>query len=141
MKKLPTLVCTLIGRVYELNDFPISFARFALANNASVKMPANFSSSKTFNASAVIPPGVFTFSITSSKSLFRKNTKAEIIKSINKFLETDFEGQPQWFDVTDGQYIQGLYLKESIEQRIYIVTIAPELDNITYTRWPKIISG
>lgn len=58
---------------------------------------------------------------------------------IMKFMKTDFEGHVHWYEVTKGQFIQGLLAQEANEQRIYIVTIIPELLDISHDRWPRII--
>lgn len=59
---------------------------------------------------------------------------------IKSFMEKDIEGHSHWFDLTAGQYIQGLIARDGTERRIYIVTITPEMSEDTYERWPKIIS-
>jgi|GEM_PF-81436 len=59
---------------------------------------------------------------------------------IAKFMEQDFEIRSDWFDVTTGFWIQGLLLQQNTEQRVYIVTILPELPDNTYGRWPRILA-
>lgn len=58
---------------------------------------------------------------------------------ITKFMKTDFEGRIHWYEVTKGQYIQGLLAHEENEYRVYIVTIIPELLDICHDRWPRIV--
>lgn len=60
---------------------------------------------------------------------------------IIKFMEKDFEGNTHWYDVTSGQWIQGLLAQENNEIRIYIVTLTPELHTICHDRWPRIMAG
>lgn len=60
---------------------------------------------------------------------------------IIKFMEKDFEGNTHWYDVTPGQWIQGLLAHEGDEYRVYIVTITPELHGSCHERWPRIMSG
>lgn len=62
------------------------------------------------------------------------------IKAI-KFMEMDIEGKCCWFDVTFGQYIQGLLLRDKNEQRVYVATFTPEKTNTPFLRWPLIISA
>jgi hypothetical protein len=57
---------------------------------------------------------------------------------VKKFLELDIENQPYWFDITEGQYIQGILLQEKQEIRVYIITFKPELPDNPFPRWPKI---
>lgn len=59
---------------------------------------------------------------------------------IIKFMEKDFEGNTQWYDITSGQWMQGLLAHEGDEWRVYIVTITPETSNTCHERWPRIIS-
>lgn len=58
---------------------------------------------------------------------------------ITKFMETDYEGRVHWYEVTKGQYIQGLLAQSENEYRVYIVTIVPELLDICHDRWPRIV--
>lgn len=60
---------------------------------------------------------------------------------IIKFMEKDFEGSTHWYDVTPGQWIQGLVASEEGEVRVYVVTITPEMHNIYHDRWPRIMAG
>ncbi|MFK5913831.1 MAG: hypothetical protein QM484_05610 [Woeseiaceae bacterium] len=59
---------------------------------------------------------------------------------IKQFMEKDIQGNSHWFDITKGQYIQGLIARIKYEQRVYIVTITPEMDNAIHERWPRILS-
>lgn len=58
---------------------------------------------------------------------------------IDKFMKTDYEGKIHWYEVTKGQFIQGLLAHEEDEYRVYIVTIIPELMDICHDRWPRIV--
>jgi len=66
-------------------------------------------------------------------------TPKPVLLIINKFMQTDFEGHIHWYEVTKGQYIQGLLAHEGDEYRVYIVTIIPELLDICHERWPRIV--
>lgn len=59
--------------------------------------------------------------------------------AVTKFMQSDFEGRTHWYEVTRGQYIQGLLAHHENEYRVYIVTIIPELLDICHERWPRII--
>ncbi len=59
---------------------------------------------------------------------------------IISFMEKDVEGNSHWYDLTKGKYIQGLIAKNGVEQRVYIVTIQPEMADAVHDRWPRIIS-
>jgi hypothetical protein len=59
---------------------------------------------------------------------------------IECFMEKDYQGKSHWFDLTPGQYIQGLVATYEKEQRIYVVTITPErLDSVIHDRWPRVV--
>ena len=60
--------------------------------------------------------------------------------AVHKFMEQDFESQLHWFDITAGQWIEGLYVQEKEERRVYIITLTPTLSKATYSRWPNILS-
>jgi len=56
-------------------------------------------------------------------------------------METDIENHKHWYDLTQGQWIQGLVARDKHEQRLYVVTIEPELVDAIHERWPKIMAG
>lgn len=57
------------------------------------------------------------------------------------FMERDIEGKSRWYELTRGQYIQGLVARDKYEQRVYVVTIEPEREDATHQRWPKLLCG
>jgi hypothetical protein len=60
---------------------------------------------------------------------------------VKSFMERDFEGHSHWYDLTRGQWIQGLVARERHERRVYVVTVEPELADTPHERWPRIMSG
>jgi hypothetical protein len=60
---------------------------------------------------------------------------------ISSFMERDIEGRKLWYELTKGQWIQGLIARDGHEQRLYIVTLEPELEDAVHERWPRIMSG
>jgi len=48
---------------------------------------------------------------------------------------------PHWYDLTRGQWIQGLVARHRQERRLYVVTLEPEMEDAIHTRWPRIMSG
>jgi hypothetical protein len=60
---------------------------------------------------------------------------------ITSFMEKDFEGRSHWYDLTRGQWVQGLVARHRQERRVYVVTIEPELPDAVHERWPRIMSG
>ena len=57
-----------------------------------------------------------------------------------KFMEKDLMGVSHWFDVIEGQWIQGLLAQHGQEERVYVVTIAPEHEAAIHERWPRILN-
>ncbi len=60
---------------------------------------------------------------------------------ITSFMEKDIEGNSHWFDITEGKWIQGLVARAGYEQRVYVVTIVPEMVDAIHERWPRILSS
>ena len=60
---------------------------------------------------------------------------------VKQFMEKDIQGNSHWFDITKGQFIQGLIARDKYEQRVYVVTITPEFEDAVHERWPRILSG
>ena len=60
---------------------------------------------------------------------------------VTQFMEKDIQGNSHWFDITKGQFIQGLIARDKYEQRVYVVTITPEFEDAVHERWPRILSG
>lgn len=58
---------------------------------------------------------------------------------IEGFDEEDIAGQPHYFKLVDGQFIQGLLGRVDKELRAYIVTIQPTRRESIFGRWPKIV--
>jgi hypothetical protein len=58
------------------------------------------------------------------------------------FMEKDFEGNPHWYDLNKGQYLQGLLARDNNEQRIYVVTIESALeDSQIHSRWVRVVQN
>jgi hypothetical protein len=60
---------------------------------------------------------------------------------VRSFMEKDFEGRGHWYDLTRGQWVQGLVARCRQERRVYVVTVEPELADAIHERWPRIMSG
>lgn len=56
-------------------------------------------------------------------------------------MEKDAEGQRYWFDLEEGQFIQGLLATVDGESRVYVVTQEAEPQTaMIHPRWPRILS-
>lgn len=62
---------------------------------------------------------------------------------VDQFMEKDEEGKSHWYQVTAGQYIQGLLARDGAKYRVYVVTITPTLPEFMaiHDRWPRLISA
>ena len=60
---------------------------------------------------------------------------------IKSFMEKDMEGHSHWYDLTKGQWLQGLIARDHQEQRIYVVTVTPELEDAVHDRWPRVLNS
>jgi hypothetical protein len=60
---------------------------------------------------------------------------------LRSFMEKDIQGESQWFELTSGQWVQGLLAQSGTERRVYVVTIHPEIAEAVHPRWPRIVSG
>ena len=57
-------------------------------------------------------------------------------------MEKDLEGNPHWYDLQKGQYIQGLIARDGNERRVYVVTLEPEPeDQQIHSRWPRVVQN
>ncbi len=61
--------------------------------------------------------------------------------TVKSFMEKDLEDRSHWYDLTRGQWIQGLVARHEHERRVYVVTVEPELAEAVHARWPRIMSG
>lgn len=75
------------------------------------------------------------------KGLWDKYHPKSVKIPLKRFMEKDHQDVSHWFDVTRGQYIQGLVARYDDEYRVYVVTITPERLNAVHERWPRIISA
>jgi len=55
------------------------------------------------------------------------------------FMEKDHLGKSYWFEVTSGQYLQGLVVRDQHILRVYVVTIEPNFEDAVHNRWPRLI--
>lgn len=60
---------------------------------------------------------------------------------LRSFMEKDIQGESQWFELTSGQWVQGLLAQNGRERRVYVVIIHPEIAEAVHPRWPRIVSG
>ena len=59
---------------------------------------------------------------------------------VKSFMEKDIESHSHWYDLTKGKWLQGLVARDQYEQRVYVVTIEPEMEDAVHNRWPRVMS-
>lgn len=61
---------------------------------------------------------------------------------VDAFMEKDHNKDSHWFDLEEGQFIQGMEAHYNDEKRIYVVTVEPDLlTRQIHDRWPRIINA
>ncbi len=58
---------------------------------------------------------------------------------VKSFMEKDIEENSHWYDLTRGKYIQGLVARSNGEQRVYVITVEPVMNDAVHPRWPRIV--
>lgn len=60
---------------------------------------------------------------------------------VERFMEKDVDGQRYWFDLEEGEFIQGLLATLNGETRVYVVTQEAEPQTaMIHPRWPRILT-
>lgn len=77
------------------------------------------------------------------KGVWDKYFPKPVLISVDQFMEKDRAGKSHWYPLTQSSYIQGLIANDRHEQRVYVVTIAPEDDEneAVHDRWPRIVNA
>ena len=60
----------------------------------------------------------------------------------DRFMQKDADGQRYWFDLEEGEFIQGLMAFINGEPRVYVVTEEAPAETETamiHPRWPRIL--
>jgi len=60
---------------------------------------------------------------------------------VNVFMEKDQDKVSHWFNLEEGQFIQGLLAHWDDECRVYVVTVSPPMEHPVHDRWPRLISS
>ncbi len=60
---------------------------------------------------------------------------------VQAFMEKDMNNESQWYDLKDGEFIQGLIATLGNERRLYVVTELNEQSTHKSQRWPRVISN
>lgn len=60
---------------------------------------------------------------------------------VDAYMEKDRQGLSYWFDMKEGQFIQGLIASWNGERRVYVVTTVPTEPKhaVIHDRWPRIV--
>ena len=60
---------------------------------------------------------------------------------VDRFMEKDEQKSSHWFDLHDGEFIQGLLATWNDERRLYVVTIEPPAERTGFKRWPRVMAA
>lgn len=60
---------------------------------------------------------------------------------VQSFMEKDHEGKSHWYPLKKGDWLQGLLATDGHIQRVYVVTIEPEMPDAIHNRWPRVMSA
>lgn len=60
---------------------------------------------------------------------------------VDRFMEKDEQKTSHWFDLADGEFIQGLLASWDDERRLYVVTTEPPADQAGFKRWPRVLAA
>jgi len=86
-----------------------------------------------------LPQGGWARQESIDKGIWDKWSPRPVKIIVDSFMEKDKNRVSHWFDLKQGEWIQGLVAHKDNESRVYVVTIEPEPDAI-HNRWPKILS-
>lgn len=60
---------------------------------------------------------------------------------VDRFMEKDEQKSSHWFDLHDGEFIQGLLASWNDEHRLYVVTVEPPAEQTGFKRWPRVMAA
>ncbi len=86
-----------------------------------------------------LPQGGWARQESIDKGIWQKWSPTPVKIIVDRFMEKDKERVSHWFELKEGEWIQGLVAHKDDEARVYVVTIEPEPGAI-HDRWPKILS-
>lgn len=86
-----------------------------------------------------LPKGGWARQESIDKGIWQKWSPTPVKIIVDRFMEKDKERVSHWFELKQGEWIQGLVAHKDDETRVYVVTIEPEPGAI-HDRWPKILS-
>jgi hypothetical protein len=89
----------------------------------------------------VLPPGGWARLDSIQAGRWDKYFPVPVKIAASSFMEKDKAGKSHWFDLTRSQWIQGLVARDAGEERVYVVTIKPQLPDAVHDRWPRIVIG
>lgn len=56
-------------------------------------------------------------------------------------MEKDADRTSHWFDLRNGEFIQGLLATWNDERRLYVVTTEPPHELSGFKRWPRVMAA
>ena len=84
------------------------------------------------------PPGGWARLESIRNGLWDKYHPVPVKIHVQRYMEKDQNRKSHWFDLPQDQFIQGLVIQKDQDQRVYVVTVASEPEQI-HDRWPRIL--
>jgi hypothetical protein len=86
-----------------------------------------------------LPPGGWARQDSIHRGVWAKWNPRPVLLDVHRWMETDYDGNPHWYDLDPCQFIQGLVAHAHDEQRVYVVTIVPLRLPGKHPRLPHIV--
>lgn len=86
-----------------------------------------------------LPQGGWARQESIDKGIWGKYSPTPVKIIVDRFMEKDKDRVSHWFDLKQGEWIQGLVAHKDDETRVYVVTIEPDA-NAVHNRFPKVLS-
>jgi hypothetical protein len=90
----------------------------------------------------ILPPGGWARLDSVRAGKWQRYGPRPVLIGVESFMEKDDNGNSHWYDLAAGDYIQGLVAWDGEAERVYVVTVTPELPEhmAVHDRWPRIVS-
>lgn len=137
-------MCRAVRFRFDEKDWQVRFsqynARLPLLNPRT-KEVALLTWGRRPREASKLPNGGWARRVTIQSGRWDKFSPRPVRIVIAEFCETDVTGREQWFEVTKGNFVQGLLATFENQKRVYIVTLDTSLEEVHFERWPRIIAS
>lgn len=137
-------MCRAVRFRFDERDWQVRFsqhnARLPLFNPRSKEI-ALFTWGRRPREISGLPNGGWARRVTIQSGRWDKFNPKPVRILLNAFMEMDVAGKEQWFEVTKGNFVQGLLATFEMEKRVYVVSLDTSLEETHFERWPRIIAS